>query len=129
MHLFYHGRIPWKPAWIEILHLPREGFHFFCRLRIATDHLPKLLELPYLLADAAFRIGGIAGGVRWRGLLLAPRARRIVAGIVIAPRSAIPATTASSRFTPGTIAAIPAPIAARIATGQLLASGRLPVAA
>jgi hypothetical protein len=129
VHLFYHCGITREPAWIQVLHLPRERPYLFCRLRIVTDHLPKLLKLPHLLADAALRIGGIARGIWRRNLLRTSRMGCIVAGIEIAPHSAIPATAASSRVAAGTIARISARTANAITSGLLLACARLSITA
>ena len=72
MHGFYHRRIATEPAWIEVLHLAGELFNILRGLGIGLNHLLKFLELAEALFDGALRVGGIAGGVCRRGLLITP---------------------------------------------------------
>jgi hypothetical protein len=92
MHLLHHRRIAWEAAGIELLHLPRQLLHFFCGLRIALYHLPKLVQLANALLIGALGIGGIARRIRRRwplpGLAVA-----VVTGIDVSPDRAIGAAT------------------------------------
>jgi hypothetical protein len=97
MHLLDHRRIARKTAVVELLHLPRQVLHVFRGLRIALHHLLKLVQLAHALLIGALGIGGIAGGVKlwWplRGLAVA-----VIAGVDVAPDSAVRAASAAVAY-------------------------------
>src|SRR5438270_4389239 len=95
VHLFYHRRIAWKPAGIELLHLPRQFLHLFHRLLIALNHLPQLVQLAHALLIGPLRICRITGRVKRRRPLLPGLTIAIVTSIDIAPHSPVRITAAT----------------------------------
>jgi hypothetical protein len=71
-----------------MLHLARQVLCLFGRLRIALDHLAKLIQFPHLLLERSLRVSVVAGRIICLGSRSASTVL-IVAGIDVAPHGAI----------------------------------------